>query len=116
MLKQILICMGAFYWQQVFKAKAELVLQCEASPHRLGAAGREGGNATGSYWVSSLLRGAELDALCVTMDGSHELCSTHLFHMVMHGENDSICSMLAVQDGFVNNWKIILAWLCHRGG
>ena len=116
MLKQILICMGSFYAQQNFKAKAEFMLQCEASPYRHVAAGRGGWNDTSSYRVSSLLCRIEIVALCVTTIVMHVLCSTQLFHMVVHRENDNICSIFGIKDGFVNNWKLILALLCHLEG
>lgn len=75
------------------------MLPCEASPHRNGAGvgGGRGGMAQGLNWVSNLLHRIKIAASCVTVDVMHVLCHTHLFHMVVRREKDSLCSILTVQ-------------------
>ena len=91
------------------------MLQREASPDRHVASEREEWNGTSAYWVSSSLCSIEIDALHAAAAIMLVLCDTHIFHMVVHRENDNICLILGVKDGFINNWKLILALLCHLG-
>ena len=87
------------------------MLQHEASADRHDASEREEWNGTSSYWVSSSLCSIEIDVLHATVAVALVLCGTHIFHMVVHRENN-ICLILGVKDEFVNNWKLILALLC----
>lgn len=79
------------------------MLQCEAAPHRHVVSEREEWNATSSYWVSCSFCSIEIDALQATVVVMLVLRDTHIFHMVVHRENDNICLILGVKDGFVNN-------------
>lgn len=78
------------------------MLQHEASADRHDASEREEWNGTSSYWVSSSLCSIEIDVLHATVAVALVLCGTHIFHMVVHRENN-ICLILGVKDEFVNN-------------
>lgn len=47
--------------------------------------------------------------LCLPVGVMHVLCSTNLFHLVVHRENDSICLTFRVTDGLADNWELISA-------
>lgn len=79
------------------------MLQREASPHRHVVSEREEWNGTSSYWVSRSLCSIEIDALQATVVVMLVLRDIHIFHMVVRRENDNICLILGVKDGFVNN-------------